>query len=262
MVLPLLTKSSALQLPGISLCPGAHVIQTSYRFTISLRHLRQLYTVLDALIAAWLSESILIFRLWTFLTIRCHIQGFPPHQAFVGQDRSDHRCVDPMSHPRTQVPFFPQHHVARSQQAIEAFFTLLMIHTYHGGVGVSIDRNGCAVIVLKEIVFSTIRTKQSLLMLALASVRPRLLFYLFIIYNCHTFALCVNFIHECWDPRFKADNKWQIFKKLFATILFTLRAFGRRRMRVNRRRTIFLYFIMYEVPVSTVEARAFVCLLN
>ena len=68
--LALLAKSSALQLPEISLSPGTHVIQTSYEFTISLRCLRQSYTVLDfvtlesiALMVAWLSESMVIFRL-------------------------------------------------------------------------------------------------------------------------------------------------------------------------------------------------------
>ena len=46
-MIPLLANSSALQLLGISLCPGTHVRQTSYRFAISLRHLRLSYTVLE-----------------------------------------------------------------------------------------------------------------------------------------------------------------------------------------------------------------------
>ena len=68
MVVRLLTSSSVLQLQGMSLCSSTHVIQTAYRFAVSLIHLRQLYTVeSNALIAAWLSESMMIFRLWTFL---------------------------------------------------------------------------------------------------------------------------------------------------------------------------------------------------
>ena len=70
MVVHLLVKSSALQFPGISLCRGTYVMQTSYRFAISLRHLRQSYNVLEfitlesfALMDTWLSESIAIFRL-------------------------------------------------------------------------------------------------------------------------------------------------------------------------------------------------------
>ena len=46
MVMPPLAKSSAMQLPGIFLCPGTFVIHTKYQFAISLRHLRQSYTVL------------------------------------------------------------------------------------------------------------------------------------------------------------------------------------------------------------------------
>ena len=46
MVVPILSNSSALQLPGISLCPHTQVIQISYRFATSFRHLGQSYTVL------------------------------------------------------------------------------------------------------------------------------------------------------------------------------------------------------------------------
>ena len=67
---PFLAKSSSLQLPEISLYAGIHVIQTSYRFASSLRHLRRLYTVFEfitlesnALMAVWLWKSMEIFRL-------------------------------------------------------------------------------------------------------------------------------------------------------------------------------------------------------
>ena len=47
---------------------------------------------------------------------------------------------------------------------------------YHGAIGVSVDRNGCAVLIFKEILCLrlTIPTKQSFVMDALASVRPHI----------------------------------------------------------------------------------------
>ena len=46
-IVPRLVNSSALLLPGISLCPGSHTIWISYRSAILLRYLRQPYTVLE-----------------------------------------------------------------------------------------------------------------------------------------------------------------------------------------------------------------------
>lgn len=67
MVVPSLASSPALKFSGILLCPDTRMIQNLCTFSSSFIRVRHLCTVLDALMAAGLSESIVMSALGTYM---------------------------------------------------------------------------------------------------------------------------------------------------------------------------------------------------